>query len=110
MKDPYTIIKSRYVTEKATILESLHSAKGNRCLTKCDTPKAVFLVDVSANKHEIANAIEEIYREQKIKVTKVNTILTKRKPKKRGRGRPGCSAAFKKAIVTMEPGDSIDHE
>ncbi|MFC2049298.1 50S ribosomal protein L23 [Chlamydiota bacterium] len=108
MKDPYAIIKSRYVTEKSTILEQLHSAQSNKSLKGCEAPKFVFVVDVKANKHEIASAVEMIYKEEKVKVTKVNTILMKPKPKRRGRGRPGATAAFKKAIVTMEPGDSID--
>lgn len=108
MKDPYAIIKSRYVTEKSTVLEQLHSAESNQSLKRCESPKYVFVVDVRANKHEIASAVELIYKEQKIKVTKVNTIQMKPKPRRRGKGRPGSTAAFKKAIVTMEPGDSIE--
>jgi len=109
MKDPYEVIKARYVTEKSTVLEQLHTAKSNRSLARCESPKYVFVVDTGANKREIASALEEIYKEQKIKVTKVNTILMKSKPKRRGRGRPGKTAAYKKAVVTMEPGDTIDN-
>lgn len=109
MKDPFQIIRSRYVTEKSTMLEQLQSSESNRCIAKCQSPKYVFLVDPRANKHEIAKAIEQIYAEQKIKVVKVNTLNVKRKPKKRGRGRPGKTAALKKAVVTMEQGDSIDN-
>jgi len=109
MENPYDIIKSRYITEKSSVLEQLHTSVSNRCVAKCDTPKYVFIVDVNANKHEIASAIEMIYREKNVKVTHVNTINVKRKPKRRGRGRLGATAAFKKAIVTMEPGDTIDN-
>lgn len=109
MRDPYQIIKSRYITEKAAMLENLHSATSNPSLAKCKAPKYVFLVDVGANKQEIAAAIQEIYKEQKVRVTKVNTILVKGKPTGRRRGRPGRTAAFKKAVVTMEEGDSIDN-
>lgn len=109
MKDPYEIIKARHVTEKAAVLEQLHTSESNRSLAKCDAPKFVFIVAMQANKSEIATALETIYQEQKVKVTKVNTIVMKSKPKRRGRGRPGKTAAFKKAIVTMEPGDSIDN-
>lgn len=109
MKDPYAIIKSRYITEKAAVLEQLHTAESNPSLARCKAPKFVFIVDTHANKQEIASALEEIYKEQKVKVTKVNTIQIKRKPKRRGRGRPGMTASAKKAIVTMEPGDSIDN-
>lgn len=109
MKDPYKIIKERHITEKASVLESLASSDRNRALRRCESPKYVFIVDKMAHKSEIAQAVEEIYKEQKIKVTKVNTILVKGKAKRRGRGRPGKTAAFKKAIVTLEPKDSIDN-
>jgi len=108
MKDPYVVIKSRYVTEKATVLEQLQIAESNQSVERCKSPKYVFIVDRHANKQEIAQAIEAIYKEQNVKVTKVNTLHTKRKLKKRGRGKKGLTASHKKAIVTMEPGDMID--
>lgn len=109
MKNPYDIIKSRHVTEKATVLEQLHASTSNRSVAKCKNPKYVFIVKREANKYEIAEAVQELFKEKKIKVTKVNTIQVKPKPKKRGRGRPGHTAAFKKAVVTLEEGDSIDN-
>ena len=108
MRDPYDVIKSRYVTEKSTVLEQLHTAEANRSVAACKAPKYVFIVDRHANKHEIAAAVETIYKEQKVKVTKVNTLHTKRKQKKRGRGKSGMTPSQKKAVVTMEPGDAID--
>ncbi len=108
MKSPYQVIKSRYVTEKATVLEGLATAESNKSLKKFENPKYVFLVDTAANKQEIRLALEEIYSEQKIRVLAVNTIQVK--PKKTGmrRGRPGTKAAFKKAIVTLEKGDRLE--
>ena len=85
MKDPYEVIKARHVTEKATVLEQLHTSESNRSLAKCDSPKYVFVVNIHANKSEIASAVEEIYKEQKVKVTKVNTITVKPKAKRRKR-------------------------
>lgn len=108
MKDPYAVIKSRYITEKATVLEQLQGAENNPSVQRCKAPKYVFIVDRQANKHEIAQAVEAIYKERNIKVTKVNTLHTKRKMKRRGRGKKGLTASYKKAIVTMEPGDTID--
>lgn len=107
-KDPYQIIKHQYVTEKSMVLQELKNAKSNASLAKCESPKYVFIVDVKANKHEIANALEEIYREKNIKVTAVNTINVKSKAR-RVRGRLGKTAAFKKAVVTLEKGDSLDN-
>jgi large subunit ribosomal protein L23 len=109
MKDPYQIIKRRYITEKATVLQELCNKESNRSLARCKSPKYVFLVDCAANKQEIATAIEAIYSARNVKVTAVNTVNVKRKPKRRGKGRPGFTANFKKAIVTFEPGDQLDN-
>ncbi len=109
MKNPYDIIKKRYTTEKSSVLERLQTSESNRSLSRCKTPKYVFVVDSQANKLQIASAIEEIYKEKKIKVVGVNTIRVKEKPKRRGRGRPGAKASFKKAIVTLEAGDIIEN-
>lgn len=108
MKNPYKVIKSRYITEKATVLQELQNNSSNRCVAKCKTPKYVFIVDPLANKKEIAEAIETIYSAQNVKVRAVNTINVKSKPK-RMRGRPGVTPSFKKAIVTLEPGDNIEN-
>jgi large subunit ribosomal protein L23 len=106
-KSPYDIIKSRRITEKAGVLEQLQRNESNPCVRKCTTPKYVFLVDRKANKREIAEAIEIIYAEKKVKVIAVNTINTKPKAR-RVRGRAGWKPAFKKAIVTLETGDTIE--
>ena len=111
MSDPYIIVKARYVTEKASMLERLVTAESNPSLAKCQSPKYVFIVDKNANKEQIRLAVEEIYKEKDVKVASVNTIVMKGKPIKRGRrrGRPGKKASFKKAIVTMEPGNTLDN-
>ena len=106
-KDPYQIINHQHVTEKATVLENLKTAVSNPCVARCQSPKYVFIVDPSANKQQIAWALEEIYRDKKIKVVDVNTINVKAK-QRRVRGRLGMTKSFKKAVVTLEPGDSID--
>lgn len=108
-KTPYQIIKHQYVTEKSAMLEGLKNAESNPSLRRCKSPKYVFIVDPHANKVEIAMALEEIYRERHIKVVAVNTLNVKPKVKGRRRtGRQGKTAGFKKAIVTLEVGDSLD--
>lgn len=104
-KDPYQIVKHLHVTEKSQMLESLKNAKSNVSLARCESPKYVFIVDPQANKQEIAWAIEEIYND--VDVVAVNTINVKSKVR-RVRGRLGTKKAFKKAIVTLKPGDSLD--
>ncbi|MDJ0651558.1 MAG: 50S ribosomal protein L23 [Simkaniaceae bacterium] len=106
-KNPFHVIKSRHITEKSTILEGLQHSTSNKCTAKCATPKYVFIVDKRANKVEIAQAIESIYAEKKIKVEAVNTLNMKPK-KRRVRGYKGFRPAVKKAIVTLESGDSIN--
>ncbi len=106
-RNPYNVIKSRYVTEKARVLEGLQANNNNPCVKKCVTPKYVFLVDKNATKQEIAQAVETIYADKKIKVIRVNTITNK--PKARTvRGRKGMKPGFKKAIVTLQAGGLIE--
>lgn len=109
MRNPYEVIKFRYVTEKARMLQELQHQKSNRSISKCNSPKFVFVVDNSANKQEIAQALEEIYKEKKIIVKSVNTINLKGKMR-RVRGRLGRTKAIKKAIVTLEAGDTLEQE
>lgn len=105
--NPYNVIKSRYVTEKARVLEGLQNNSSNPCVKKCLTPKYMFLVDQHATKQEIARSVEAIYAHKNIKVTGVNTINVR--PKARTvRGRRGMRARFRKAIVTLQPGHLIE--
>jgi large subunit ribosomal protein L23 len=104
--DPFQIIKHRHVTEKSTVLEQLKDNQSNRSVRACESPKYVFIVDKKANKPQIAKALEEIYKENKIRVVKVNTITLPPKVR-RVRGRIITQSGFKKAVVTLEKGDEI---
>ena len=108
-RNPYDVILSRHMTEKAHVLQTLQTNVSNPSVKKCDTPKYVFIVDKNANKQEIANAIEEIYGEAKVRVLAVNTINVKQKAR-RVRGRQGVKAGFKKAVVTLQSGDVIEEK
>lgn len=108
-KTPYDIVKSRYVTEKARVLEELKDKTNNPSIAACNKPKYVFLVEKKANKKEIAQAVEEIYAAKNIKVKSVNTVTTKPK-KRRVRGRIGYKSGFKKAIVTLDIGDQLEQQ
>lgn len=109
MKNPYEIIKKRYVTEKSGVLENLKQAKSNRSVSRCENPKYVFLVDPKANKTQIKTALEEIYKDKAIRVVAVNTINVKPKIyNPRGKMNIGRSTAIKKAVVTLAVGDSIE--
>ena len=86
----YDTILSPIITEKATLLSEKN--------------KVVFRVAKDASKDEIAAAVEELF---KVKVTKVNTINVLGKTK-RFRGVKGKREDIKKAIVTLQEGQSID--
>jgi large subunit ribosomal protein L23 len=108
-KSPYDVIKKRYVTEKTAVLSNLRNMSSNRCLSRCESPKYTFMVDSRAKKPQIAEAIESIYVEKNIKVVAVNTINVKPKVKnRRGKMNQGQKGGFKKAVVTLAVGNSID--
>jgi large subunit ribosomal protein L23 len=107
--NPYAILIRRRVTEKTRVLSNLQHAKSNRSIARCQSPKVVFDVDPKANKPEIARAFEEIYAEKKVKVVSVNTVNVGSK-QRRVRGFLGKTAGYKKAIITLRPGDAIDEQ
>ena len=84
-----TII-SPNVTEKSTSLSEFN--------------KMVFKVNQGANKKSIKKSIEKIF---KVKVIKVNTVNLKGK-KKLVRGKKSIKSGYKKAIVTLKKGQTID--
>jgi large subunit ribosomal protein L23 len=86
----YDVILAPHITEKATVLSEQN--------------KVVFKVAQDASKDEIAAAVETLFS---VTVTKVNTILVEGKTK-RFRGVKGRRSDFKKAIVTLAEGQSID--
>ena len=89
------IIKKPVITEKMTAI----SEKLN---------KFAFIVDKRANKIQIKEAVEKLYD---VKVVAVNTMNYDGKRKSRYTKAgviTGRTAAFKKAIVTLKEGDTID--
>ena len=86
----YDKIISPIVTEKSTNQSELN--------------KIVFKVPTKSNKTSLKKTIEKIF---KVNVIKINTI-TKKEKLKIVRGRPGKKKGFKKALVTLKKGQSID--
>ena len=84
-----TII-SPNVTEKSTALSEFN--------------KVVFKVDKNANKKSIKKSIEKIF---KVNVVKINTINMKRKVKL-VKNKKSFKTGYKKAIITLKKGQSID--
>ena len=86
----YDVILSPVITEKATIA-SEHS-------------QVVFKVASTATKPQIKEAVEKLFD---VKVKSVNTLVTKGKVKM-FRGTRGQRSDVKKAVVTLEEGQTID--
>lgn len=86
----YDVIKRPVLTEKSNL--------------QADTlNRYTFQVDPRANKVQIAEAVGEIFG---VNVVKVNIINVRGKRRRMGR-RVGMSPAWKKAMVTLAPGESI---
>lgn len=86
----YNTILGPVITEKAT--------------QNSEFNQVTFKVRLEATKPEIKKAVEQLF---KVKVNRVNTLRVKGKTK-RFRGVPGRRPDWKKAIVTLAEGDSID--
>ena len=86
----YEVLRRPLITEKGTTLQ----AGG----------KYAFEIDGGANKHQIKQAVEKAF---KVKVTAVNVMTVPGKRKRLGR-REILTQPWKKAIVTLKPGDKIE--
>jgi large subunit ribosomal protein L23 len=90
MKDARSIVIRPVISEK-----SYEMIEHNRY---------TFEVDKEASKPEIAKAVEEIFN---VTVTDVNTMRVNGKPR-RVRFAKGLTRSWKKAVVTLKDGDSIE--
>ena len=86
----YDVVLAPHITEKSTMLSEFDAV--------------VFKVANDATKPEIKAAVEAIWN---VKVTNVNTMVTKGKTKK-WKGQAYRRSDAKKAIVTLAAGQSID--
>lgn len=91
VKDPYSIIRTPLLTEKCHDLQERHN-------------QVAFRVDPAANKSEIKAAVERIF---KAKVAAVNVVNVAGKEKRLGR-HVGRRPDWKKAIITLKPGEKIE--
>lgn len=91
MKDYRDVLIRPVITEK-----SMHLYEENNAVT--------FQVPKSVNKIEVRQAVENLFG---VKVKKVNILNTKDKKKRVGRYN-GVVHGYKKAVVFLEPGNTID--
>ena len=91
MEEPHKIIRRPLITEKSTIQKEMNN-------------QLAFEVDRRANKIEIKKAVESIF---KVQVEDVRTQNYQGKIKRLGRY-SGRRRHWKKAIVTLKPGQKIE--
>lgn len=91
MKQPHQTIQKLLLTEKGTVL----TEKQNQY---------IFRVHPDANKLDVKKAVESLF---KVKVVKVNTMNRPGKLKRERSMFYGRTSEWKRAIVTLKQGDSI---
>ncbi len=92
MNDIFDIIQTVCLTEKATLLSEKHN-------------KYVFRVNPKANKLQIKEAVQKLFKKS---VLSVNTCNYAGKKKRERTASFGRKADWKKAIVTLKKGDKIE--
>jgi large subunit ribosomal protein L23 len=90
----FEVIKTARLTEKGT----RQSEKYNQYTV---------VADRRANKTEIRQAMEELFKANKVKVIKVNTLNVRGKLRRQRTYQAGQAPGWKKAIVTLRKGDKI---
>jgi large subunit ribosomal protein L23 len=92
MKNSADIIKKILLTEKGNMLSE-------------EQNKFLFKVAIDANKVEIKRAVEELFS---VRVMAVNTMRRKGKKRRQRTAQYGVTAAWKRAVVTLNAEDSIN--
>lgn len=92
MKNPYDVVKGARVTEKSGALKEKYN-------------QYVFEVDTKATKQDIRFAIEKIFNK---KVDSVNTLRVTGKKKRERTVNFGKKPNWKKAIVTLRKGETLE--
>jgi large subunit ribosomal protein L23 len=86
----YEVLRRPVITEKDTFLKNWN--------------KYTFEIAQDANKLQVKEAVEKAFN---VTVLDVNTMTVKGRVKRRGRFL-GKTAGWKKAVVTLKPGDKIE--
>ena len=92
MKDIYQVIKNVRMSEKATFLQETNN-------------EVTLEVDRRANKIEIKKAVEQLFGKT---VTGVRTANYDGKQRRKRRADAGTTSSWKKAIVRLKEGESLD--
>ncbi len=104
MRAPEKIIKRPLLTEKGSFLKETGGRAEGDADAETLSSQVLFEVVKDANKIEIRNAVQKIWN---VDVLKVRTAIVRGKEKRIGRF-TGRRSNWKKALVTLAPGQTID--
>ena len=104
MRSAQSIIKRPLLTEKSARLRETGGGATSAAEGEEYSQKVVFEVARDANKIEVRQAVESLFR---VTVTNVRTLVVRGKVKRVGRF-SGQRPSWKKAFVTLKPGDNIE--
>lgn len=104
MRTAQTVIKRPLLTEKSARLRETGGAASAAAEGETYAQQVVFEVARDANKIDIRRAVETLF---KVGVTDVRTLIVRGKEKRVGRF-SGRRPSWKKAFVTLKPGDNIE--
>ena len=99
----FTVIKGLHDSEKTQHLKDLFTFRRTKGMKEEVARKYTLQVDVRANKHQIRNAVEELF--PKVKVASVNTAQMTGKTKRARTKVAGSTADWKKAVITLKEGE-----
>lgn len=92
MIQPFEIVQRVRLTEKGSALQEKRNSY-------------ILAVKPGSNKIEIRHAVEKLF---KVKVLRVNTMNYRGKMRRKNTKQRGFTSHWKKAVVTLKPGDKID--
>jgi len=104
MRPPEQIIKRPLLTEKGTFLKESGGRQDGVGEAETLSPQVLFEVARDANKVEIRHAVEKLWN---VNVLKVRTTVVRGKEKRLGKFM-GRRSNWKKALVTLAPGQNIE--
>ena len=104
MRSAQSVIKRPLLTEKSARLRETGGAAAAPAEGESYAQKVVFEVARDANKIEVRAAVEALF---KVSVMHVRTVVVRGKEKRIGRF-AGQRPSWKKAFVTLKPGDNIE--
>ena len=104
MRTAQNIIKRPLLTEKSARLRETGGGASSVAEGEEYSQKVLFEVARDANKIEIRSAVQTLF---KVTVTDVRTLVVRGKVKRVGRF-SGQRPSWKKAFVTLKPGDNIE--